>query len=277
MKKGFRRAAIWFATLLFGVSIGIGMGLLMRPSNELGETATHDARRAHCLRATNRAKLAEVAVALKTARTGSTADRFLPHASGAATITIEKWGDDPQSGFDRTCQAFAIMTARQLAEPQPSPWGAKLLSHSLVGVIVGSILTLSSGRWSARRQRQEALMDALDAALRDYVISARDYINAWVQGNPGRPRWEEPETRRTALRSAVRRLRFSQQNEETVLGILNGTHEAVLADWPTDKSHRPASAAKRKDQIDRMEEAINGLNRTGSGLARTAIHAGGKG
>ncbi|GAB3469270.1 hypothetical protein GCM10027436_85900 [Actinophytocola sediminis] len=172
------------------------IGWLVRPAFVTSQD-TRDARDVFCLQPTERGALADAAVALGVARSGSAADQILV---GDASVPILRWRDQWPDDFVAACDALSAVRGKSTVPGE----GVNTVVLPLFSVVLTSALAFAATRWQHRATRGQADAGELRAAVTAYGHAA----NALLDSRLSFPA-DEPTTDLDAARA-------------TLVGRLNG-------------------------------------------------------
>lgn len=195
--SGWRRARIAALT----VALVLVVGWLVLPAVTTSQE-TRDARDVFCLQRSERAALADAAVALGLARPGSTRSRIL--VDDDTSVPLLSWRADRPDDFARTCDALSAVRGKSAAGTRGT---VDTVVLPLLTVVLTSALTYVATRRQNRTTRGQAEAGELRAAVTAYNNAANQFLDSRVTFPADRP---------TAELDAAR---------DTLTGRLNGVVE----------------------------------------------------
>ena len=243
---GGARIAV-YALLLLVVLVLVEWGF-----QHSGNATSADANQVYCLAPSNQGGLVHAAVSLGVAAPGST-----PRAVSVSgrKLTLMQWRAADDSGFHRSCDAYAAAFEPAAPAQGKQDSGIQQLLTILLPVMVGAFLTLaaddakqaSDRRWTQAGELR-ADWNAYQSAVESYVRRRQDTARS------GEPSAADVEASRRALRATLLKIQSQHRKSPTIVGLqqdLDGDLGPAIANgWGKgDNGSDPASRNQRANEI----------------------------
>lgn len=263
VSPGARAALAILATVLLAA---LAFAFL-RPGTDSKPEQLSDAANVLCDSKTNRAEVVEAGLALGSLVEGSSTGRL--RNEDATFASFDHWQERRPAEYAEACRN--AIAALQLRRGGSSPTQAPSPLIPLLGVAVGSVLTLLSTEWKAARDRLRARAEVLRTAIVIFDSTVRQYVHEWQARPFGAPSVEglrETSSRLAALLGQALREHDSAEGWSARSRLEEFATGLGSDNWPPPGEERKQFI---QDELRQLQDLVRDLHSYASEWERRAL------